>query len=168
MLMVGLFGLQPLGTETVTARAKYRIRLGNGSEITTSTYYEEGGMLYYYRYGGYVGILKSDVIDVGPIHRDRNVEAVHLDPTFEKESAKRETETRRSPSRASSGGGKMSECERKIKYYEKEVRIYCGTLDGMMKSKSTPTAEGMAHVVKTGRGCDYSKGMLDHWRKKCP
>lgn len=168
ILMAGCMSLQPLGTET--AQAKYLIRLANGSEITTSSYYEENGMLYYYKYGGYIGIQKSDVIEAGPVGRQRNAETVTLDPEFEKQSAKRDAEVRRRASSAStaSSGGKMSECEQKKKYYEKEVRIYCGTVEGMMKDKSVPTAESMVHAVKAGRSCSYAKDMLEHWRKKCP
>ncbi len=163
ILMAGFIILQPMFMKTSVAREKFSILIKNGHEIITSYYYEENGMLYYYKYGTYVGIRKSSVISVTPVRDKSGGEAVQLDSKFKEKQSEYEFRKKKE------AYDNMSECEKRKRMAEKNIRIYCGAPkvpDGL------PTGtEGIKQKTlsfKANTTCNYYRDILEECLKKCP
>ncbi len=164
ILMAGFIILQPIYIKTPMAREKFRILIKNGSKIITSYYYEENGMLYYYKYGTYVGIRKSSVISVDPVQEETYGETVQIDSKFKEKQSQYEAR------RKKAAYDNISDCEKKKRMAEKNVRIYCGNLEGIRRNigKTPVKAESMPYIIKNRRSCDYYRDLLEDYKKKCP
>lgn len=176
-----LFAAVPAGSAD-----RVEIVLKNGGVVNTEEYFEEGGEICIYRYGALLRIPRATVVEIREIERGYEAETVTPDPTLFREKD-RGTGAASPPARQD----QESECERKIRTYEKQMRIYCakaeraeadaatvnrmpdlpransGTISHETADRFEAHVKSKVKAARAGRTCDYYKDGLKYWREKC-
>ena len=156
----------PLYSFTAYANEKYLIVLENGRSIEVSSYWEEGDLLCYHKYGAKIGILKSTVASISSVSdNSENIETVTLDKSFKRNAKRIEQQKKRTSTLKSA----LSDCEKKLKQAEQNVRFYCGKSESFARNPGqlSVSAGSIRQIHNTSRTCSYYKNRLEKYQKEC-
>jgi hypothetical protein len=151
-------------TVELLAATTYRIKLKNGKVITTSNYYEKNGCIYIQKYGGYMGIDRSEVEEVSSdespaaISRQETA-AVSKNGAHESNAALSNSDSRNSRQTPAKSGDpvakedkerahKIASLESQLKNARTRAALNCGQAEEIRENMppAPPTPKGVSRV----------------------